>query len=101
MIANLGANIKLGQVIRLSDITGIKSALDNELSRRSKAKSETITSVVGDKVIAENPKKVNTDTKTLTSTKSIKVEIGDIVFASSYGEEIEYLQKLMVENLKS
>lgn len=100
MIANLGSNIKLGQVIRLSDVTGIKNALDKELTRRSKSKSETITSKVGDTIIAGNPKKINTDTKKLTSTKSINVDVGDIVYAESYDQEIEYIQKLMVENLK-
>lgn len=91
----------MGQVIRLSDITGIKDALDKELSRRSKSKSETITSAIGDKVVAEDPKKVNRDTAKLNSGILIDVDIEDIVFAESYESEIQYLQRLMVENLKS
>ena len=45
MIANLGQNIAVGQLVRASDYTQLKAAIDGEYTRRGKAAPDALSPV--------------------------------------------------------
>ena len=45
MIANLGQNIAVGQLVRASDYTQLKAAIDGEYTRRGKAAPDALSPI--------------------------------------------------------
>lgn len=99
IISNLGSKIEFGEIVRFDDISEIKKRSLYELKRRGKEGAANNELETG-KITKANVDRLNNEIDFLDSSKHINVDVGGIIDAKSFDDQIEYIQTLMMENLK-
>ncbi|WP_231702833.1 hypothetical protein [Desulfocucumis palustris] len=96
-IANLGLNIRNRGFILKNDFLELKTAIRNELTRRSKTRPDdgyVVEPMIGAPVKLEHFNKVVLDIKAVDSTKNFLVNQGRIIRMNDIIGAITYIQTL-------
>lgn len=97
VIASLGGNIDIGNIIKGSEVQNLQNNAYNELARRSL--NPVVNNELFDIVRANYSNKLFNDIRRLNASTGINAN--NIVFASNYKEAKTILQLKMAENLKN
>jgi hypothetical protein len=106
-IANLGSNITQGVYILGTDYSSLKSAIENEITRRSLGATANPLSAylaqldAADPTLRAHADKIFTDIKVVDTGSTYGVNANNTVLAADFTGAIAYIKTLMNENIKA